>query len=405
MAHSTPQPSRNGKRHLFMDCVAVPSVPLSDMKFYKPLAQSNFMCTQTEEDTPTPPWIKNIRRVYLRLPQNPGDPDIHVHHPGPADSVAEALNNMFAKNGNVGCTSAFSAPPSPLHTPASVILPQGQGNNEGDVNMQADDDDMIDQLASDEDECESVEKLLEHPHSLPALAPALVLHPAVPAPELPLAILLPNTPQPAHVHTLASASVPTPPLASFSEKPGSDLSDRLSAIEEQMGQMMGAVSTLTAIVVTMQGAQTEMMSHLAHLHHVTSKAVSDNVTLSDAMVVDIRQTAEGVAQDLIQHPLPLPYQLHRPVAIENHPVLRGDNALETQQSTKYIKETVEGQQLLHIVPETHGQQPTQSIKVPQLSEEEGPHIETKTGTFRQRKVTRFGPRLDIAPIPSLPSFL
>jgi hypothetical protein len=48
MAHSTPQPSRNGKRHLFMDCVAVPSVPLSDMKFYKPLAQSNFMCTQTE---------------------------------------------------------------------------------------------------------------------------------------------------------------------------------------------------------------------------------------------------------------------------------------------------------------------------------------------------------------------
>ncbi|KAJ7710138.1 hypothetical protein B0H14DRAFT_2646192 [Mycena olivaceomarginata] len=324
------------------------------------------MCTQTE--------------VYLRLPQNPGDPDIRVHHPGPAGSVAEALNNMFAKNGNVGCTSAFSAPPSPLHTPASVILPQGQGNNEGDVNMQADDDDMIDQLASDEDECESVEKLLEHPHSLPALAPALVLHPAVPAPELPLAILLPNTPQPAHVHTLASASVPTPPLASFSEKPGSDLSEPL-------------------------GAQTEMMSHLAHLHHVTSKAVSDNVTLSDAMVVDIRQTAERVARDLIQHPLPLPYQLHRPVAMENHPVLRGDKALETQQSTKYIKETVEGQQLLHIVPETHGQQPTQSIKVPQLSEEEGPHIETKTGTFRQRKVTRFGPRLDIAPIPSLPSFL
>ncbi|KAJ7853475.1 hypothetical protein B0H14DRAFT_2580335 [Mycena olivaceomarginata] len=405
MAHSTPQPSRDAKRHLFMDCVAIPSVPLSDMRFYKPLAQSNFMCTQTEEDTPTPPWIKNIRRVYLRLPQNPGDPDIRVHHPGPAGSVAEALNNMFAKNGNVGCTSAFSAPPSPLHTPASVILPQGQGNNEGDVNMQAYDDDMIDQLASDEDECESVEKLLEHPHSLPALAPALVLHPAVPAPELPLAILLPNTPQPAHVHTLASASVPTPPLASFSEKPGSDLSDRLSAIEEQMGQMMGAVSTLTAIVVTMQGAQTEMMSHLAHLHHVTSKAVSDNVTLSDAMVVDIRQTAERVARDLIQHPLPLPYQLHRPVAMENHPVLRGDKALETQQSTKYIKETVEGQQLLHIVPETHGQQPTQSIKVPQLSEEEGPHIETKTGTFRQRKVTRFGPRLDIAPIPSLPSFL
>jgi hypothetical protein len=61
--------------------------------------------------------------------------------------------------------------------------------------------------------------------------------------------------------------------------------------------------------------------------------------------------------------------------------------------------------LIYISEETHGQQPTQSIKVPQLSEEEGPHIETKTGTFRQRKVTRFGPRLDIAPIPSLPSFL
>ncbi|KAJ7692027.1 hypothetical protein B0H14DRAFT_2651838 [Mycena olivaceomarginata] len=378
MAHSTPQPSRDGKRHLFMDCVAIPSVPLSDMRFYKPLAQSNFMCTQTEEDTPTPPWIKNIRRVYLRLPQIQ-EIQISVY-------TTLAQQALLLKH-------STTSPPSPLHTPASVILPQGQGNNEGDVNMQADDDDMIDQLASDEDECESVEKLLEHPHSLPALAPALVLHPAVPAPELPLAILLPNTPQPAHVHTLASASVPTPPLASFSEKPGSDLSDRLSAIEEQMGQMMGA------------GAQTEMMSHLAHLHHVTSKAVSDNVTLSDAMVVDIRQTAERVARDLIQHPLPLPYQLHRPVAMENHPVLRGDKALETQQSTKYIKETVEGQQLLHIVPETHGQQPTQSIKVPQLSEEEGPHIETKTGTFRQRKVTRFGPRLDIAPIPSLPSFL
>ncbi|KAJ7693713.1 hypothetical protein B0H14DRAFT_2651323 [Mycena olivaceomarginata] len=247
------------------------------------------MCTQTEEDTPTPPWIKNIRRVYLRLPQNPGDPDIRVHHPGPAGSVAEALNNMFAKNGNVGCTSAFSAPPSPLHTPASVILPQGQGNNEGDVNMQADDDDMIDQLASDD--------------------------------EL----------NPAHVHTLASASVPTPPLASFSEKPGSDLSDRLSAIEEQMGQMMGAVSYTNS---------------------------------NNAMVVDIRQTAEGVATRSHPTSTTTPVPAASASSHRNHPVLRGDNALETQQSTKYIKETVEGQQLLHIVPETHGQQPTQSIKVP-----------------------------------------
>ncbi|KAJ7361469.1 hypothetical protein DFH08DRAFT_911195 [Mycena albidolilacea] len=68
-----------------------------------------------------------------------------------------------------------SPPPVAVSTPPiEPSIEPGQGNDDGDVNMQAYEDELVDELESSEDECESEEKLLhpfERRHSLSAASP------------------------------------------------------------------------------------------------------------------------------------------------------------------------------------------------------------------------------------------